>query len=184
MYYTESDSSYDKFLTECRIVNLTGEINENTSSAIIRELLWLDFLNSRDITLMINSGGGYIDSGLAIYDTIKTINSDVRTIVTGAAYSAAAFILIGGTKGKRLSYKHSKIMIHSPWGGATGTTVEIEVHAKEMKRDTKTLVEIMSDDTGISTKIMEKYIKTDKYITPDEAIELGLIDGLIKANKG
>ena len=146
---------------------------------------WLDdYLNfernpKKDIFFYINSPGGVVTSGLAIYDTMQHIRADVQTICLGQAASMGAFLLCSGTKGKRMALPHSRVLIHQPLGGAQGQATDIEIQAQEILRIKKTLNEIMASNTGQSIKKIEKDTDRDYIMTPQEALEYGMIDKVI-----
>lgn len=177
-----NERSYDIFsrLLKERIIFINGEINSNTANIVVAELLYLDSLNNEDIYIYINSPGGEITSGMAIYDTINYINSDVSTICIGMAASMAAFLLLCGTKGKRYALENSEIMIHQPLGGVEGQATEIKIAADRIINIRKKLNAIISSTTGKSIKKIEKDTERDNYMTPTQAIEYGIIDKIIK----
>ena len=176
------ERSYDIFsrLLKERIIFINGEINNNTANVVVAELLYLDSLNNEDIYIYINSPGGEITSGMAIYDTINYINSDVSTICIGMAASMAAFLLLCGTKGKRYALENSEIMIHQPLGGVEGQATEIKIAADRIINIRKKLNTIIANTTGKSIKRIEKDTERDNYMTPDQAIEYGIIDKIVK----
>ena len=155
------ERAYDIYsrLLKDRIVLLCGEIDDNTSNVIIGELLYLDSLNHNDISLYINSPGGSVTSGMAIYDTMNYIKSDVSTICIGMCASMAAFLLSSGKKGKRYSLKNSEIMIHQPLGGAKGQATEIKIAAERILKIRDKMNKIMAENTNNDIEIIEK----DKY---------------------
>ena len=170
---------YSRLLND-RIIFLNGEIDDNKASIIISELLYLDSLNNQDIYLCINSPGGSITSGMAIYDTMNYIKSDVRTICVGLAASMGAFLLANGTKGKRQSLPNSEIMIHQPLGGTEGQASDIKIAAERILKVKKNLNQILSKVTGKSLKAIEKDTERDNFMDADEALNYGLIDEIIK----
>lgn len=176
------ERSYDIFsrLLKERIIFINGEINNNTANVVVAELLYLDSLNNEDIYIYINSPGGEITSGMAIYDTINYINSDVSTICIGMAASMAAFLLLCGTKGKRYALENSEIMIHQPLGGVEGQATEIKIAADRIINIRKKLNTIIANTTGKSIKRIEKDTERDNYMTPNQAIEYGIIDKIVK----
>ena len=148
------------------------------------QLLLLDSENSeKDIMLYINSPGGVITAGMAIYDTMKLIKSDVSTICLGDAASMGAFLLSGGTKGKRLALPNSRIMIHQPLGGAKGQATDIEIEAKEILRMKKMLNELLAEHTGQKVERIKKDTERDNFMTAEEALEYGLIDKIIRSEE-
>ncbi len=169
---------YSRLLND-RIVFINGEINDNTACIVVSELLYLDSLNHQDIYLYINSPGGMITSGMAIYDTMNYIKSDVRTICIGLAASMGAFLLANGTKGKRCSLANSEIMIHQPLGGTKGQATDIKIAAEHILKIRSKLNKILANVTGKSIKTIERDCERDNYMDPKEALEYGLIDEVI-----
>lgn len=177
-----SERSYDIFsrLLRDRIVFLTGEINGDTADLIVAELLFLEAQDStRDIYLYINSPGGEVTPGMAIYDTIQYIKAPVATICLGQAASLAAIILASGTQGKRYALPHSRILIHQPWGGAQGQATDIEIQAREILRIKKMGNEILALHTAQPIEKVQRDTERDYYMSPEEAKEYGLIDSII-----
>ncbi len=178
------ERSFDIFsrLLKDRIVFIDDEINDQTAKLVIAQLLFLDSEDpDRDIHLYINSPGGIVTSGLAIYDTMQLIKPDVCTICIGQAASMAAVLLAAGAPGKRTALPHSRIMIHQPWGGFQGKASEIEIQAKEMIKMKNQILEILSKHTGKSIKKIEKDIELDYFMDSESAIEYGLIDKIIES---
>ena len=173
---------YDLYsrLLQDRIILLSGEIDDNLSNIIVSELLYLDSINHEDINIYINSPGGSITSGMAIYDTMQYIKPDICTICMGQACSMGSFLLAGGTKGKRFSLPNSQIMIHQPSGGAQGQATDIEIRAKLILDLRKRLNKIYADNTGQKLSVIEKAMDRDNFMTPDEALKFGLIDKIIE----
>ena len=169
---------YSRLLKE-RIVFLNGEINDNLSSIIISELLYLDSINHEDIYLYINSPGGSVTSGLAIYDTMNYIKSDIKTIGIGLAASMGAFILSSGTKGKRYATKNAEIMIHQVLGGAEGQATDIKIHAEHILKTKKKLNQILANNTNKSINKITHDCERDNYMNAIEAKNYGLIDNII-----
>ncbi len=169
---------YSRLLQD-RIIILSDEINDFTANIVVSELLYLDSLNNDDISIYINSPGGSITSGMAIYDTINFIKSDVSTICIGMAASMAAFLLSSGTKGKRYSLPNSEIMIHQPLGGAQGQATEIKIAAERILKLKDKLNRILSKNTGKNIKSVIKDTERDNFMDPKEALEYGLIDKII-----
>lgn len=169
---------YSRLLND-RIVFLNGEINDNLSSIIVSELLYLDSLSHNDIYLYINSPGGSITSGMAIYDTMNYIKSNVITICVGLAASMGAFLLSSGSKGKRYSLPNSEIMIHQPLGGTQGQATDIKIAAERILKIKKKLNQILSKNTGVSLKKIEKDTERDNFMDPKDALEYGLIDKIL-----
>ena len=176
------ERAYDIYsrLLKDRIIMLSGEINDQMANSIIAQLLFLDAQdNTKDISLYINSPGGVITSGLAIMDTMNFIKSDVSTIAIGMAASMASILLTSGTKGKRFALPNSTVLIHQPLGGAQGQATDIEIQAAEIIRIKKSLNEILASNTGQSIKKIEKDTDRDYIMTPEEALEYGMIDKII-----
>ena len=169
---------YSRLLND-RIVFINGEINDSMSAIIVSELLYLDSLNHEDIYLYINSPGGSITSGMAIYDTMNYIKSDVRTICIGLAASMGAFLLATGTKGKRCSLPNSEIMIHQPLGGTQGQATDIKIAAERIIKIKNKLNQILSIVTNNSIETIEKDTERDNYMDPIDALNYGLIDEII-----
>ena len=176
------ERSYDIYsrLLKNRIIILTGEINDNTSSSIVSQLLYLDSINNDDISLYINSPGGSVSAGMAIYDTMNFIKSDVSTICVGLAASMGAFLLSSGEKGKRYSLPNSEIMIHQPLGGAEGQATEIKIVAEHILKLKEKLNKILSINTGKSLNEIEQDTDRDFYMNSNEALKYGLIDKIIE----
>ncbi|HNV43653.1 MAG: ATP-dependent Clp endopeptidase proteolytic subunit ClpP [Spirochaetes bacterium] len=182
-----AERSYDIFsrLLKDRIVFIDDEINDQTAKLVIAQLLFLDSEDpDRDIHLYINSPGGVVTAGLAIYDTMQLVKPDVCTICLGQAASMAAVLLAAGAPGKRTALPHSRVMIHQPWGGFQGKASEIEIQAKEISKMKQQILDILSKHTGKSIKKIEKDIELDYFMGPEEAIEYGLIDKIIEQRVG
>ncbi len=169
---------YSRLLND-RIVFINGEIDDNMSCIVVSELLYLDSLNHKDIYLYINSPGGSITSGMAIYDTMNYIKSDVKTICIGLAASMGAFLLANGTKGKRCSLPNSEIMIHQPLGGTQGQATDIKIAAERIIKIKDKLNHILASVTNKDIKIIENDTERDNFMDPDMALEYGLIDEII-----
>lgn len=169
---------YSKLL-EDRIIILSGEINDNTSNIIVSELLYLDSISNEDISIYINSPGGSITSGMAIYDTMNYIKSDVSTICIGMAASMAAFLLSSGQKGKRYILPNAEVMIHQPIGGVSGQATEINIAANRILKLKNKLNKILSNNTNKNIKEIEKDTERDYYMNSNEALEYGIIDKII-----
>ena len=170
---------FSRLLRE-RIIFLGTAIDDMVANLIVAQLLLLDSENpEKDIMLYINSPGGSVTAGLAIYDTMQHIRADVQTICLGQAASMGAFLLCSGTEGKRMALPHSRVLIHQPLGGAQGQATDIEIQAQEILRIKKTLNEIMASNTGQSIKKIEKDTDRDYIMTPQEALEYGMIDKVI-----
>jgi ATP-dependent Clp protease protease subunit len=178
----DGERSYDIFsrLLKNRIILLSGEINDACSSSIIAQLLYLDSISNEDISLYINSPGGSVSAGMAIYDTMNFIKSDVATICVGMAASMGAFLLSSGQKGKRSALPSSEIMIHQPLGGAEGQATEIKIVAEHIIKLKKKLNTILAKNTKKSLKTIENDTERDHYLDAEEALEYGLIDKIIK----
>ncbi len=179
---SKGERSFDIFsrLLRERIIFLGSEIDDDVANSIVAQLLLLDSENSeKDIMLYINSPGGVITAGMAIYDTMKLIKSDVSTICLGDAASMGAFLLSGGTKGKRLALPNSRIMIHQPLGGAKGQATDIEIEAKEILRMKKMLNDLLAEHTGQKVEKIKKDTERDNFMTAQEALEYGLIDKIV-----
>ena len=171
---------YSRLLRE-RIIFLGTEINDQVSDSLVAQLLYLEAEDpSKDIQIYVNSPGGSVTAGLAIYDTMQQISPDIVTICFGVAASMGAFLLSGGTKGKRLALPNSRIMIHQPLGGAQGQAVEIEIQAKEILYLKKTLNNLLCEHTGQPIEKIVEDTERDYFLSPSEAVNYGLIDKVIK----
>ena len=180
---SKGERSYDIFsrLLKERIVFVSGEVCDEMSSLICSQLLFLEAEDpNKDIYMYINSPGGVVTSGMAIYDTMQYIKPDICTICMGQACSMCSFLLAGGTKGKRFSLPNSQIMIHQPSGGAQGQATDIEIRAKLILDLRKRLNKIYADNTGQKLSVIEKAMDRDNFMTPDEALKFGLIDKIIE----
>lgn len=171
---------YSRLLKD-RIILLNGEINDNTANIVVSELLYLDSINHEDISIYINSPGGSITSGMAIYDTMNYIKSDVSTICIGMAASMAAFLLSSGKKGKRYALPNSEVMIHQPLGGAQGQATEIKIAATRILKLKDKLNKILAENTGKDLKTIENDTERDYFLDSDEALEYGIIDDILKS---
>jgi ATP-dependent Clp protease protease subunit len=170
---------YSRLLKE-RIIFMTGPINDMVSSLICAQLLFLESENpNKDISFYINSPGGIVTSGLAIYDTMRYIRPDVTTVCIGQAASMGSLLLCAGTKGKRHALPHARIMVHQPSGGFQGQATDIEIHAKEILSLRERLNRIYADHTGQSMKVIEEAMERDRFLSPEEAVEFGLIDKVV-----
>ena len=179
---SRGERSYDIFsrLLNDRIIMLTDEVNDVTSSLVVAQLLFLEGQDpSKDISLYINSPGGSVTAGMAIYDTMQYIKCDVSTICMGMAASMGAFLLAAGTKGKRLSLPNSDIMIHQPSGGAKGQATDIMIHANYITKKKQLLNEILAERSGQSLETIMRDTERDNFMTAQEALEYGLIDKII-----
>lgn len=175
------DRVYDLYsrLLKDRIIILSGEIDDNTANIVVSELLYLDSINHDDINIYINSPGGSITSGMAIYDTMNYIKSKVSTICIGMAASMAAFLLSSGEKGKRYILPNSEVMIHQPLGGAQGQATEIKIAATRILKLKDKLNKILSTNTGKDLKLIENDTERDYFMDSDEALEYGIIDKIL-----
>ena len=183
---SRGERSFDIFsrLLRERIIFLGTPVDDMVANLIVAQLLLLDSENpEKDIMLYINSPGGSVTAGLAIYDTMQHIRADVSTICLGQAASMGAFLLAAGTKGKRMALPHSRVLIHQPLGGAQGQATDIEIQAAEIIRIKKTLNEILAQNTGQSLKKIEKDTDRDYIMTPQEALEYGMIDKVVTVDK-
>lgn len=169
---------YSKLLEE-RIIFINGEINDNISNLVISELLYLDSINNEDIFIYINSPGGSVTSGLAIYDTMNYIKSDIQTVATGLCASMAAIILAAGTKGKRLSLKNSEIMIHQVLGGTQGQATDIKIQAERILIIKAKLNKILASLCNKTENKINKDTERDYYLSASDALKYGLIDKII-----
>ena len=173
---------YSKLLKE-RIIFISGEINDVMANTVVAQLLYLDSINNDDISIYINSPGGVITSGMAIYDTFNFIKSDVSTICIGMAASMAAFLLSSGTKGKRYLLPNSDVMIHQPLGGAEGQATDIKIASTRILNLRDKLNKILAKNTSKTIKKIEKDTERDNYLNADEALNYGLVDKIIERKK-
>ena len=183
---SRGERSFDIFsrLLRERIIFLGTPVDDMVANLIVAQLMLLDSENpEKDIMLYINSPGGSVTAGLAIYDTMQHIRADVSTICLGQAASMGAFLLAAGTKGKRMALPHSRVLIHQPLGGAQGQATDIEIQAAEIIRIKKTLNEILAQNTGQSLKKIEKDTDRDYIMTPQEALEYGMIDKVVTVDR-
>ncbi len=170
---------YSRLLKE-RVVFLVGPVNDHTANLVVAQLLFLESENpDKDISLYINSPGGSVSAGMAIYDTMNFIKPDVSTLCVGMAASMGAFLLAAGAKGKRFSLPNSKIMIHQPLGGAQGQATEIEIHAREILKTREQLNRILAEQTGQTLDKIERDTERDYFLSAQEAKDYGLVDGVI-----
>ena len=179
---SRGERSYDIYsrLLKDRIIFLGEEVNDVSASLVVAELLFLEAEDpGKDIQLYINSPGGSVTAGMAIYDTMQYIKCDVSTICLGMAASMGAFLLSGGTKGKRFALPNSTIMIHQPSGGAQGQATEIQIVADHIAKTKRTLNEILAANTGQPLEVVEKDTDRDNYMSAEEALAYGLIDGVV-----
>ena len=176
------ERSYDIYsrLLKDRIIFVSGEVEDGMANAIVAQLLFLDAQdNEKDIVMYINSPGGVITAGLAIYDTMRHIKSDVSTVCVGLAASMGAVLLAAGAKGKRYSLPNSRIMIHQPLGGARGQATDIQIQAKEIERMKEITSKILSEATGKSVEEIYADTERDNFMSPEEAVNYGLIDKIL-----
>ena len=179
---SKGERSYDIFsrLLKERIIFLTGGINEQVSSIVSAQLLFLESqAPDKDIFMYINSPGGLVTAGLAMYDTMQFIKCDISTLVIGQACSAGSLLAMAGTQGKRYALKNSRIMIHQPSGGASGQATDILIHAEEITKIKKKLNQMYADHTGQPIEKINDAMERDKFMSPQEALEFGLIDKII-----
>ena len=176
------ERAYDIYsrLLKDRIIILNGEITDSTANVIVAQLLYLDSLDNSDISLYINSPGGSITAGMAIYDTMNLIKSDVSTIGVGIAASMAAFILAVGKRGKRFILPNAEVMIHQPLGGVQGQATEIKIAAERILKLKHKLNSILSDATGKSIDVIDNDTERDNFMDSKEALEYGLVDKVLE----
>ena len=180
---SKGERSYDIYsrLLKDRIIFLGEEVNETSASIIVAQLLFLEAEDpDKDIHLYINSPGGSVTAGMAIYDTMKYIKCDVSTVCIGMAASMGAFLLAGGAKGKRFALPNAEIMIHQPLGGAQGQATEIQIAAEHILKTKKKLNDILAANSGQPVEVVEKDTDRDNWMSADEAKEYGLVDQVIK----
>lgn len=177
-----SERAYDIYsrLLKERIIFLSGEINDETADLVVAQLLFLEAEDpSKEINLYINSPGGSVTAGLAIYDTMQYLKSDVSTICIGQAASMAAIILAGGTKGKRLILPSARVMIHQPWGGVEGQSSDISIHTKEIVRLKQLCVKYLAKHCGKTEEEVAPRIERDFFMTPQQALDFGIVDSVL-----
>ena len=180
------ERSYDIFsrLLKDRIVMLSGEVNDDSANLIVAQLLFLESEDpDKDIYLYINSPGGSVTAGMAIYDTMNYIKADVSTICIGLAASMGAFLLSSGAKGKRVALPNAEIMIHQPLGGFQGQATDIDIHAKRILATKEKLNRILSENTGKSIEVLSQDVERDYFLDPDEAVEYGIVDKVMIRNE-
>ena len=178
-----NERSYDIYsrLLEDRIIFLSGEINDQVANSVVAQLIYLEGKNpDKDIFMYINSPGGSVSAGLAIYDTMNYIKCDVSTICIGMAASMAAVLLSSGTKGKRICLPHSEVMIHQPLGGAQGQQSDIEIQAKHILKTREQLNKILAENTGKDVKTLQKDTDRDNYMDAKTAVKYGLVDKIFE----
>lgn len=176
------ERSYDIYsrLLEDRIVFISGEIDDATANTVVAQLIYLEAKNpEKDICVYINSPGGSVTAGMAIYDTMKYVKCDVSTICIGLAASMGAFLLAAGTKGKRFCLPNSEVMIHQPLGGAQGQASDIEITANHILKTKKKMTEMLAKNCGQSIKKVEKDVDRDYFMTAEETVAYGLVDKVI-----
>lgn len=180
---SRGERAYDIYsrLLKDRIIMLSGPIEDNMANSIVAQLLFLDAQDStKDIYLYINSPGGVVTSGMAIYDTMNFIKADVQTIVIGMAASMASVLVSSGAKGKRFGLPHSQVMIHQPSGGAQGQQTEIQIAAEEILKTRKMINGILAENSGQPIERIEQDTERDHYLTAQEAVDYGLLDGIME----
>ncbi|MCX6733983.1 MAG: ATP-dependent Clp protease proteolytic subunit [Candidatus Peregrinibacteria bacterium] len=183
---SDGERAYDIFslLLKERIVFLGSAIDDGVANMIIAQLLYLEKENpKKDITMYIQSPGGHVTAGLAIYDTMQSIVPDVQTVCVGLAASMGSIMLAGGTKGKRFALPNSEVMIHQPLGGTEGQASDIRIHADHIIRTKDRLNGILAKHTGQSIKVIEKDTDRDNFMTAEQALEYGLVDQVVKSMK-
>ena len=172
-------NAIDSKLIEARKVFLWGQVDDDSAKHVIDRLMYLDALETKDIHLYVNSPGGYVTSGFAIYDCMKSLNSDVSTICTGFAASMGSIILSAGAKGKRFIQPHARVMIHQPSGGARGQASDIEITAKEIIKTKELSAEILANNCGQTVDKIMKDFNRDHWMGADESVEYGIVDAII-----
>ena len=180
---SRGERAYDIYsrLLKDRIIMLSGPIEDDMANSIVAQLLFLDAQDStKDIYLYINSPGGVVTSGMAIYDTMNFIKADVQTIVIGMAASMASVLVSSGAKGKRFGLPHSQVLIHQPSGGAQGKQTEIEIAATEILKTRKMINQILADNSGQPIEKINQDTERDHYLTAQEAVDYGLLDGIME----
>lgn len=180
------ERSYDIFsrLLKERIIFIDGEINDATADLVVAQILFLESENSeKDISIYINSPGGSVTAGLAIYDTMQYVKCPIQTICLGQAASMGAFLLAGGTKGKRYTLPSARVMIHQPWGGVEGQESDIAIHAKEILRLKKLTIEHFAEQTGKPFEEVAKDMERDFFMSAEEALAYGIVDKVMDKRK-
>lgn len=180
---SKGERSYDIFsrLLKDRIIFISGEIDDRMSGIVVAQLLFLEAEDAKkDISIYIDSPGGSVTSGMAIYDTMNYVKPDISTICVGMAASMGAFLLSSGTRGKRYSLPNSEIMIHQPLGGASGQATDIKIHAEHILSIKERINQILSENTGKDVSVIANDTERDNFMTAEEALEYGLIDKVIK----
>lgn len=182
----QGERAYDIYsrLLKDRIIMVSGEVTDDMANAVIAQLLFLDAQDSeKDIYMYINSPGGSVSAGLAIYDTMNFVNSDVQTIVLGMAASMASILSTAGAKGKRFALPNSEILIHQPLGGAQGQSTEIQIAATHILKTRQLINKILSERTGQDIETIDHDTERDNFMSAEEAVKYGLIDGIMKNKK-
>jgi len=175
---------YSRLLKE-RVVFLVGPVEDHTANLVVAQMLYLESENpDKDIHLYVNTPGGTVNSGLAIYDTMQFIRPDVSTVCIGQAASMGAVILAGGAADKRFALPHSRIMIHQPWGGFQGQATDVEIHAREILEMRERLNQILSRHTGRELEVVKEDTERDNFMGGDQAIKYGIIDKVIESREG
>lgn len=180
------ERSYDIFsrLLKERIIFIDGEINDATADLVVAQILFLESENAeKDISIYINSPGGSVTAGLAIYDTMQYVKCPIQTICLGQAASMGAFLLAGGTKGKRYTLPSARVMIHQPWGGVEGQESDIAIHTKEILRLKKLTIEHFAEQTGKPFDVVAKDMERDFFMSAEEALEYGIVDQVMNKRK-
>ena len=180
------ERGYDLFsrLLKDRIIFIDGEINDYNADLAVAQILFLESENpDKDISIYINSPGGSVTAGLAIYDTMQYVKCDIQTICMGQAASMAAILLAGGTKGKRYALPSSRVMIHQPWGGVQGQESDISIHAKEIIRLKKLSIDYLAQHTGKKSEEVAKDMERDFFMSADDAIKYGIVDHVMPTRK-
>ncbi|WP_010689282.1 ATP-dependent Clp endopeptidase proteolytic subunit ClpP [Ligilactobacillus animalis] len=183
---SQGERAYDIYsrLLKDRIIMVSGEVNDDMANAIIAQLLFLDAQDpEKDIYMYINSPGGSVSAGLAIYDTMNFVNADVQTIVMGMAASMASVLATAGAKGKRFALPNSEIMIHQPLGGTQGQSTEIQIAAEHILKTRKLINEILAEHSGQDIETIDRDTERDNFMTAQQAVDYGLIDGIMKNKK-
>ena len=182
----KGERAYDIYsrLLKDRIIFLTGPIDEDSAASVCAQLLFLESVSkSKDISMYIQSPGGYVHSGLAIYDTMQYVKPDIATVCVGMAASAGSLLLMAGTNGKRIALPNSKIMIHQPSGGFRGQATDMEIHVKDILETKERLNRLYAKHTKQDLKVVTEAMERDKFMTPEEAISFGLIDKIEEHRK-
>ena len=175
---------YSRLLKE-RVVFLVGPVEDHTANLVVAQMLYLESENpDKDIHLYVNTPGGTVNSGLAIYDTMQFIRPDVSTVCIGQAASMGAVILAGGAADKRFALPHSRIMIHQPWGGFQGQATDVDIHAREILEMRERLNQILSRHTGRDLEVVKEDTERDNFMGGDQAIKYGIIDKVIESREG